>query len=123
MIGSRWLAFAINPGLPASNNEAERALRMAVIFRKISFGTRTDEGSSSFAAFISVMETCKRRGLNPWNIIADYCSRSKGRKSRSSARCLKNILSIWGVNLYRETETPTIKPLPKRAPPIGKPME
>ena len=33
--------------LPPTNNDAERALRHAVIARRISFGTRTDEGSRS----------------------------------------------------------------------------
>ena len=37
-------AFVTNPDLPATNNEAERALRDAVIARRISNGTRTEEG-------------------------------------------------------------------------------
>ena len=64
------VAFVKNPGLPATNNEAERALRQPVIYRRICFGSRTDEGSQSFAAFLSVMETCKRGGIDPWNFIA-----------------------------------------------------
>ena len=64
------VAFVKNPELSATDNEAERALRMAVIYRKICFGSRTDEGSRSFTAFIIVMETCKRRGVNPWEYIA-----------------------------------------------------
>lgn len=63
------VAFVKNPQLPATNNEAERALRMAVIYRKICYGTRTEEGSRSYASFLSVMETCKRRGINPWDYI------------------------------------------------------
>jgi transposase len=39
-------AFVTNPDLPATNNEAERALRDAVIARRISNGTRTEEGSA-----------------------------------------------------------------------------
>jgi hypothetical protein len=65
------VAFVKNPGLPATNNEAERALRQPVIYRKICFGSRTDEGSRSFAALLSVAETCRRRGSNPWNYIAN----------------------------------------------------
>ena len=38
-------AFVTNPNLPPTNNDAETALRHAVIARRISFGTRTDEGS------------------------------------------------------------------------------
>jgi hypothetical protein len=52
-----------NPALPATNNEAERALRDAVIARRISNGTRTQEGSAAYAATLSVFETCRRRGI------------------------------------------------------------
>ena len=48
------------------NNDAERALRHAVISRRISFGTRTDEGSRFYAAALSVIDTCRKRGTDPW---------------------------------------------------------
>ncbi len=64
------VAFVKNPGLPATNNEAERALRWAVILRKIGFGTRTDEGSRSIAALLSVIKTCRLRNVNHWDYIA-----------------------------------------------------
>jgi hypothetical protein len=38
----------------------------AVIARRISFGTRTDEGSRFYAAGLSVIDTCRRRGVDPW---------------------------------------------------------
>ena len=71
------VAFVKNPELPPTNNDAERALRMAVIYRKVCFGTRTEEGSRSFAAFISVMETCRLRGVNPWEYIASIIARAR----------------------------------------------
>lgn len=64
------VAFVKNPGLPPTNNEAERALRWAVIYRKITFGTRTREGSRCLAAQLSVIETCRLRGVDPWDYIA-----------------------------------------------------
>jgi transposase len=64
------VAFVKNPGLPPTNNEAERALRHAVISRRISFGTRTAEGSRAYAALLSVIETCRLRGQDPWAYIA-----------------------------------------------------
>jgi transposase len=60
------VAFVWDPSLPPTNNDAERALRHAVIARRISFGTRTDEGSRFYAAGLSVIETCRRRGVEPW---------------------------------------------------------
>jgi transposase len=60
------VAFVYDPSLPPTNNDAERALRHAVIARRIGFGTRTDEGSRFYAAGLSVIETCRRRGVEPW---------------------------------------------------------
>ena len=71
------VAFVTNPILPATNNEAERALRIAVIARRLSFGTRTQEGSAAYAAALSVVETCRRRHLDPWSYIADTLARAR----------------------------------------------
>jgi len=60
------IAFVADPNLPPTNNDAERALRHAVIARRISFGTRTDEGSRFYAAALSVIDTCRKRGTDPW---------------------------------------------------------
>ncbi len=57
-------AFVKNPELPPTNNDAERALRHAVISRRISFGTRTTEGSQAYAALLSVIETCRLRTVS-----------------------------------------------------------
>jgi transposase len=65
------VAFVKNPDLPPTNNEAERALRHAVISRGICFGTRTSEGSRAYAALLSVIETCRLRKQDPWSYIAE----------------------------------------------------
>jgi transposase len=59
------------PWLPLTNNEAERALRHWVIARRISYGTRTAQGSRAFALTISVIETCRKRGASPWPYLAE----------------------------------------------------
>ena len=64
------VAFVTHPELPVTNNLAERALRHAVIARRIGFGTRSTEGSLAYAALLSVIETCRLRSLNPWTFIA-----------------------------------------------------
>jgi hypothetical protein len=71
------VAFVRNPHLPATNNEAERALRIAVIARRLSFGTRNEEGSAAYAASLSVVETCRRRHLDPWSYIAGTLARAR----------------------------------------------
>jgi len=68
-----------DPWLPLTNNEAERALRQWVIARRISYGTRTPQGSRVFALLASVIETCRQRGVSPWEYIAEVVAqRRKG---------------------------------------------
>jgi hypothetical protein len=64
------VAFVNHPELPPTNNEAERALRHAVIARNIGYGTRTSEGSLAYGSLLSVIETCRLRDINPWTYIA-----------------------------------------------------
>lgn len=67
------------PSLPLTNNEAERALRHWVISRRISFGTRTPEGTAAFTSIASVIDTCYKRKVSPWKYIAEVISlRRKG---------------------------------------------
>jgi hypothetical protein len=63
------IAFVDHPDLPPTNNDAERTLRQVVIARLNSFGTRTREGSNFYTASLSVIETCLRRGVDPWTYI------------------------------------------------------
>ena len=65
------VAFVHHPEFPPTNNEAERALRHAVIARNIGFGTRTPEGSLAYSSLLSVIETCRLRDINPWIYIAE----------------------------------------------------
>ncbi len=67
------------PWLPLTNNEAERALRHWVIARRISYGTRTAQGSRAFALLASVIETCRKRHVSPWAYLAEVIAeRRKG---------------------------------------------
>jgi hypothetical protein len=71
------VAFVWDPNLPPTNNEAERALRHAVIARRISFGTRTDEGSRFYAAALSVIDTCRRRGVETWGYVGSLIAAAR----------------------------------------------
>jgi transposase len=76
---SAVVAFVFNPELPVTNNDAERALRHPVIARRISYGTRSSEGSKAYAALLSVIETCRLRNLKPWTFLAEVIrQRRKG---------------------------------------------
>lgn len=73
-----WNVLAF-PHLPITNNLAERTLRHWVISRKISYGTRTQQGSKAFTLLASVIDTCRQRGISPWPYIAQVIAlRRKG---------------------------------------------
>lgn len=55
-----------HPSLPLTNNEAERALRHWVIARKLSYGTRSEQGTRAFGLLASIIETCRKRNVSPW---------------------------------------------------------
>jgi transposase len=65
------------PDLPITNNIAERALRHWVIARKISYGTRTKQGSRAFALLASVIETCRQRKVSPWTYLAEVVAQRR----------------------------------------------
>lgn len=58
----RVLLFLHEPAIEPTNNRAERALRPAVIVRKLSHGSKNERGAESFAAFTSVIQTAAKRG-------------------------------------------------------------
>ena len=55
------LRFLDDPGIEPTNNRAERALRGAVIARKVSHCSKTYEGAEAYSAFTSVIRTLARK--------------------------------------------------------------
>jgi transposase len=53
----------------ATNNCAERALRPAVIHRKVTNGFRAQWGADAYAALLSVTDTARVQGHNPFHAI------------------------------------------------------
>jgi hypothetical protein len=56
-------------GMPPTNNHAEQSLRLPVIFRKISFGSRSLLGAQALAANLSLLTTAKRQGRQPVELL------------------------------------------------------
>jgi hypothetical protein len=57
----RLFTFLEVKGVEPTNNGAERALRTAVQWRKISFGNRSRSGEIATARLLTVTQTCKRQ--------------------------------------------------------------
>ena len=57
--------FVAEPAVPSDNNPAERSLRHLVISRKVSGGTRSDQGTERKMTLASIFGTWRAQGLNP----------------------------------------------------------
>ena len=58
--------FVDNPEIDSTNNRAERGLRHAVVIRKISNGSRSENGAETTAKLLSVLQTMKIQTGNPY---------------------------------------------------------
>ena len=57
--------FVSHPDVPSENNAAERSLRHLVISRKVSGGTRSEQGTNSKMTLASLLGTWRAKNLNP----------------------------------------------------------
>lgn len=65
-----WLwTFLDVEGVEPTNNASERALRPAVIWRKLSFGTKSAKGSRFVETILTVVETCHRQSRNSFEYL------------------------------------------------------
>jgi transposase len=68
-------------GVGPTNNDAERALRHAVIWRKLSFGTQSVAGSRFVETMLTVIETCRQQQKNAFDYATQAIeARMAGRK-------------------------------------------
>ena len=65
-----WLwTFLEVEGVEPTNNASERALRPAVIWRKLSFGTKSAQGSRFVETILTVVETCHKQSRNSFEYL------------------------------------------------------
>jgi transposase len=65
-----WLwTFLEVEGVEPTNNASERALRHAVIWRKLSFGTQSAYGSRFVATILTVVETCRQQSRGVFDYL------------------------------------------------------
>ena len=63
------------PEIPLHNNAAELAARVIARKRDVSLHTMTDEGTKANDTFLTIVETCKKLGINPFKFIVDRISK------------------------------------------------
>lgn len=67
-----WLwTFLDVEGVEPTNNAAERSLRHAVIWRKLSFGTQSPAGSRFVETLLSTIETCRQQDRNVFAFLTN----------------------------------------------------
>jgi hypothetical protein len=76
--------FVLVEGLSADNNLAERSIRGLVVIRKISGGSRSDEGTTTRMGLASLFETWQARKLNPFDECFKLLSQGASSPAESS---------------------------------------
>jgi transposase len=67
--------FLYCPGLDATNNRSERAIRALIGARKNWGGNRTERGARAQAVVTSILQTAKRQGQRPFDVLVELlCS-------------------------------------------------
>ena len=85
---ARWTEltqFLRVPGAPIDNNSAERALKMAILHRKNSLFYRTQRGAEVGDMFMSLVQTCRSNGVNPFDYmmaVVRHVARAKAEPGR-----------------------------------------
>ncbi len=69
------LVVLLHPYVPLHNNEAELAARKEVRYRDISFQTRNQRGTLAKDVFFTIIQTCKKLGVNAYEYILDRVTR------------------------------------------------
>ena len=63
--------FTTVPGVEPTNNHAERGLRGAVILRKLSLGSQSEEGERTTERLLSASITCRLQGRSLFAYLSD----------------------------------------------------
>jgi transposase len=81
--------FLSVPNCPIDNNQAERALKRFVLFRKNSLFFKNDHGATVGSIILSLIETCRLNGRNPWTYLVNL------RKNAAEARKNPALFLPW----------------------------
>ncbi len=83
MEAALWL-FVTQEGVEPTNNAAERAIRPAVIWRRISFGSQSATGSEFVARMLSVVTTLRQQDRDVLAYLTEACQAARQGKAAPS---------------------------------------
>jgi transposase len=81
---SRLWAFVYHDGVEPTNNASERALRHAVIWRKLSFGTQSAGGSRFVETMLTIIETCRQQQRSVFDYLVEAIQARHDRRTAPS---------------------------------------
>jgi transposase len=76
--GSLW-TFVRVEGIEPTNNNAERPLRRAVLWRRKSFGTQSESGSRFVERILTVVTTLRQQGRDVLDYLSTVCGSVNGK--------------------------------------------
>ena len=79
-----FFTFVYEEGVAPTNNAAERALRTAVQWRKIMFGTRSEHGERAVERLLTIVRTCQLQQLNALAYLTAAVAAHRRRQSVAS---------------------------------------
>jgi hypothetical protein len=85
---ARWTEltqFLRVPGAPMDNNQAERIIKMAILHRKNSLFYRTQQGADVGDLFMSLVQTCRSNGVNPFHYMLAVVRNAASAKANPGA--------------------------------------
>ena len=59
---TRYLLCLDDTAIPLTNNQVERDLRLSIVARKVSYGTRNETGSLQWADGVTLGQTLRKQG-------------------------------------------------------------
>ena len=72
--------FLKDSAIPLTNNDAERAIRPYVIWRKTSFFSQSARGDQFRPVILTIAETCKRLGIGVYQLLRKVCEQGLSRQ-------------------------------------------
>jgi hypothetical protein len=81
---NRWQALLVyidHPFVEISNNGSERSIKPMVLSRRNWLFAGSEEGGHTAATLMSLVETCKRLGINPFEYLKDVLKRLPSAKT------------------------------------------
>jgi transposase len=109
--------FTADPQVPADNNGAERSLRPPVVSRKVSGGTRSEQGSETKSILASLFGTWRLQGRDPYQAVRRVLTGAQPAPVwtvTARRRVFSSPLTTWEEKDYCHMGAASIGPKPRR---------